>query len=211
MRNPTEDAFQTLAARQRHLPEEVRPLAESVKALRPEILRRFRTILDRRITALRTRTHGDFHLGQVLWTGRDYVMFDFEGDPARPISTRRIKRSPLRDVAGMIRSYHYAAHHALAGLRTKGLVPAGPEGEALRSWVDFWHAWVSSAFLGSYLHTAAAAPFLPGRREELNGLLTVYLLERAVYELGHELNTRPEWARLPLEGIAHLVEISRGA
>jgi len=209
MRNLTEEVFERLAARLRYLPEDARPQAEAVKALRPEVLKRFKTILERRITALRTRHHGDFHLGQVLWTGRDFVIFDFEGEPARPISTRRIKRSPLRDVAGMLRSFHYAAYFALAGLRAKGLLPAGEEEQSLRTWAERWQRWVSSAFLRSYLRAAEAAPFLPARREELDGLLTVYLLEKAVYELGYELNNRPDWARLPLEGIVQLLEAGR--
>ena len=205
MRNLTESVFERLARRLKDLPPEARAEAEALRGARTEVLRRFRSILDRNITALRTRHHGDFHLGQVLWTGRDFVIFDFEGEPARPISTRRIKRSPLRDVAGMIRSFHYAAFHGLSSLQGAGRVRAEELGEFV-PWVGFWHAWVSSAFLRSYLRTAGDAAFLPRSREELDGLLTVYLLEKAVYELGYELDNRPDWVRLPLRGILQLLE-----
>jgi maltose alpha-D-glucosyltransferase/alpha-amylase len=153
---------------------------------------------------MRTRLHGDYHLGQVLWTGRDFVITDFEGEPARPLWARRMKRSPLRDVAGMVRSFHYAARHALA------VLPAGAAGEddasALEGWADLWYRRVSTAFLGSYLERAGEAAFLPRTRDELERLLKAYLLEKAIYELGYELNNRPGWVTLALQGINHALE-----
>ena len=162
----------------------------------------FRAELERPISAMRTRLHGDFHLGQVLWTGRDFVFVDFEGEPARPISTRRIKRSPLRDVAGMIRSFQYAAHQGLTHVVAVGT----DEHRALAGWADYWYVWASSAFLRSYLRTVEGAPFIPAERDPRAGLLNVFLLEKAIYELGYELNNRPEWVRLPMYGIRHLVD-----
>ncbi|HEY8942868.1 MAG TPA: alpha-amylase, partial [Polyangiaceae bacterium] len=126
------------------------------------------------------------------------------GEPARPITARRIKRSPLRDTAGMIRSFHYAVNHGLRALIQRG--GARPEMlEVLRTWADHWFLWTASAFLRSYLRTAEGAAFLPKDRAELEGLMQTYLLEKAVYELGYELDNRPDWVRLPLEGIAWLV------
>ena len=93
----------------------MRQEAKQVLDLQDKILKRFRSILDRKITAMRIRVHGDYHLGQVLFTGKDFVIIDFEGEPAHSLSVRRIKRSPLRDVAGMLRSFHYAANAPLIG------------------------------------------------------------------------------------------------
>ena len=205
MRNLTKEVFELLGKRIRTLPEEVRGEAERVKGLRGRILTRFRSILDRKITAMRARHHGDYHLGQVLWTGRDFVIIDFEGEPARALATRRLKRSPLRDVAGMIRSFHYAAYHGLAALPAQGVARQEDMG-TLERWADPWYRRVSAAFLRSYLETAGATPILPRSREELYRLLNIYLLEKAVYEMGYELNNRPAWVRLPLQGISQAVE-----
>jgi len=205
MRNLTEQTLELLAQRGRDLPEEVQAEASRVCAGHERILTCFRTILERRITALRTRHHGDFHLGQVLWTGRDFVIFDFEGEPARPLSARKIKRSPLRDVAGMMRSFHYAARHGLATHVAQGMTRAGGLAE-LEAWADFWHARVSAAFLRSSLETAGPAPYLPHEPVELQGLVRVYLLEKALYELGYELNHRPQWVGLPLRGVMQLMQ-----
>jgi maltose alpha-D-glucosyltransferase / alpha-amylase len=150
--------------------------------------------------------HGDYHLGQVLYTGRDFVIIDFEGEPARPLSERRIKRSPLRDVAGMLRSYHYVSYAALFGQ-----IPSiRPEDfPALEPWAKFWYTWVSVAFLKAYLTTAKEDPILPKDPTELQVLLEVYLLEKAVYELGYELNNRPEWVKVPVQGLLQLLTVSR--
>jgi maltose alpha-D-glucosyltransferase/alpha-amylase len=171
------------------------------------ILERYRAVLERKIEATRTRCHGDYHLGQVLWTGKDFVIIDFEGEPALPLGERRIKRSPLRDVAGMIRSYHYAVHTALARAMEEIGAPAEPS--LLSLWGDFWYLWVASSFLRSYLQTARGASFLPRSREDLGTLLDVFLLEKAVYELRYEANNRPEWIHVPARGILELLGAER--
>jgi maltose alpha-D-glucosyltransferase / alpha-amylase len=165
---------------------------------------RLRAVLERKISGLRIRTHGDFHLGQVLYTGNDFVVIDFEGEPARPISERRIKRSPLRDLAGMVRSFHYAAAFALRNerLRTTDV-------ETLARWARYWHTWVSAAFLRSYLESAAHAEFLPRGPNAFEALLEVYLLEKAAYELVYELDRRPDWVEIPLAGLRQLLESAR--
>jgi maltose alpha-D-glucosyltransferase / alpha-amylase len=193
-----------LRQRLRNLPEPTQSYAKKVLQLEPEIRKRFQVLRDRKISALRIRTHGDYHLGQVLYTGKDFVIIDFEGEPARPIGERRIKRSPLRDVAGMLRSFHYVAHSALYG-QVAGVVARAEDREALESWARFWNSWVSLSFLKEYLATADAAPFLPGTREDLQVLLSAYLLEKAIYEISYELNNRPDWVRIPLHGILQLL------
>lgn len=177
------------------------PELEAITGLEAETVRRFRRLLDHKIVAERTRCHGDYHLGQLLYTGRDFVVIDFEGEPAHPLSERRIKRSPLRDVAGMLRSFHYAAHAGLLGMG--GARPEEPT--AVEPWIRLWYVWVSSTFLSSYRECAAGASFLPTAREDLGLLLDVFLLEKAVYEIGYELNNRPEWLGIPIRGLLELV------
>jgi maltose alpha-D-glucosyltransferase/alpha-amylase len=168
-------------------------------------MERFRAIVDLKITAMRTRCHGDYHLGQVLYTGKDFIIIDFEGEPARTISERRMKRSPLRDVAGMLQSFNYAVTVALRNEVESGMIRPESLNE-MEQWAQFWFACVSTAFLKSYLETAKNAAFLPQSHQELQVLLDAYVLEKAVYELGYELNNRPEWAGIPLERILELLE-----
>ena len=205
MRNLTSQTLPLLQKRLRTLPETVREEAKQVLDLQDKILKRFRSVLDRKITAMRIRVHGDYHLGQVLFTGKDFVIIDFEGEPAHSLSSRKIKRSPLRDVAGMLRSFHYAANAPLIGkMGGGGFRPHDPS--RLEPWANCWTLWVSAAFLSSYLEASAQASFLPKSRDELSLLLSVYLLEKSVYELGYELNNRPDWVKLPLRGILQLLE-----
>src|SRR5262249_44332363 len=145
-----------------------------------EILNRFRTVISRKITAKRTRTHGDYHLGQALYTGKDYIIIDFEGEPARPLTERRIKRPPIRDIAGMLRSFHYAAYTSLFGHLGSAMVR--PEDlRALEPWAQLWNVWIGAAFLKSYLEHAMPGRFLPENPDELKILLNAYLLEKALY------------------------------
>jgi maltose alpha-D-glucosyltransferase/alpha-amylase len=189
----------------KNLPEDVQQAAREILEMKKDILERFHALLDLKISGLRTRCHGDFHLGQVLFTGKDFVIIDFEGEPARPISERQIKRSPLRDVAGMLRSFHYAAYSALITLEKQGVVQ--PESMAyLESWANCWYIWICTAFINIYLDQAAGAGFLPDSREEIQILLDALLLEKAIYELGYELNNRPGWVRIPICGIQQLLQ-----
>jgi maltose alpha-D-glucosyltransferase / alpha-amylase len=206
MRSLTEQVFQLLRQRLRTLPEETRSEAQKVLDQEARVLDRFRSIIELKVTAMRVRCHGDYHLGQVLYTGKDFVIIDFEGEPARPLSERRIKRSPLRDVAGMLRSFNYAAYSAFFSQRASGLIR--PEDLAfLESSARFWRLWVSAAFLKGYLGEASKGNFIPGNKKELQALLDIYLLEKAVYELGYELNNRPEWIMIPIQGIRELMKI----
>lgn len=190
-----------LRARIEMLPAAGQDEARRVLALEGQIEARFDTLLAQPLQASRCRIHGDYHLGQVLYTGDDFMIIDFEGEPARPLGERRMKRSPLQDVAGMLRSFHYAAYAAYF-TRTQD----GAPGPHLERWARFWQLWVSVAFLQTYLKVAGAAAFLPAAPGELKLLLDAYLLEKAVYELGYELNNRPGWVKIPLEGILQTAE-----
>ena len=201
MRELTDRIMHLLRARFSALPEAAQREAREVLALEGQIAARFDTLLARPIHALRSRIHGDYHLGQVLYTGEDFMIIDFEGEPARPLSERQMKRSPLQDVAGMLRSFHYAAYAAYFALAQNG-APA-PE---LEPWARFWHLWVSVAYLKTYLEVVEGAAFLPSSPDELKLLLDAYLVEKAVYELGYELNNRPDWVKIPLQGILQTVQ-----
>jgi maltose alpha-D-glucosyltransferase/alpha-amylase len=183
------------------LPSEWSSKADQLPRWEREVERCFQSTLGTPLHALRLRIHGDYHLGQVLYTGSDFVIIDFEGEPARPLAERRIKRSPLQDVAGMLRSFHYAAFAPLLGERP---VPA-KDLRRLSSWAEMWNAWVSSRFLADYFATSGEAAYLPPSRAETNSLLELHLLEKAIYELGYELNNRPTWVGIPLQGLSGLL------
>ncbi|MEA2342295.1 MAG: maltose alpha-D-glucosyltransferase / alpha-amylase, partial [Thermoanaerobaculia bacterium] len=180
------------------------PAAEELLAREEEVQQRIRRILDGRITGLRIRTHGDYHLGQVLHTGNDFVIIDFEGEPSRPLSERRIKRSALRDVAGMLRSFHYAPHAVLFGQSQHSVIRV-EDAATVESGANFWYRWVSAAFLRAYLAESGNAAHLPQSREELQVLLDAHLLEKALYEIAYEMNNRPDWVRIPIRGVLELL------
>ena len=187
-------------------------MARRLLELEEDVMRRLRSVLDIKTTGLRTRCHGDYHLGQVLYTGKDFVIIDFEGEPARTLSERRLKRPALRDVAGMLRSFHYAVHTAARAQVARGVVPEGSDARApLEARLAIWRRWVSAAFLRGYLDASHGAAFLPARREDFQTLLDVLLLEKAVYELRYELNSRPDWVLIPLLGILELLDGTRPA
>jgi len=200
----TERNLALLEAKLNELPPELRDKAKNVTARQGEIWRRYDAVLGSPIQAMRTRIHGDYHLGQVLYTGSDFVIIDFEGEPARPILERRVKRSPLQDVAGMLRSFHYAAfsfHLASSDRATSEEIKSYD----VRPWAERWYASVSDRFLNAYFENVAGASFIPPVRDQLFPLLRLHLLEKAVYELGYELNNRPAWVAIPLEGISQLL------
>ncbi len=208
MRNLTKQVFELLRRSLDNLPVAMREDAQEILNREGDVIKHFQLILDRKISAMRIRCHGDYHLGQVLYTGKDFVIFDFEGEPARPLSERRLKRCPLRDIAGMLRSFHYAAYAALFTQQASGFVRKG-DFPCLETWALFWCFWVCVAFLKAYLPAAAETLIVPHERDELQVLLDAYLLEKAIYELGYELNNRPDWLKIPLQGIKQKLETQK--
>lgn len=163
---------------------------------------------DRAVRAKRIRCHGYYHLRQVLYTGNDFVIVDFEGEPRRRLGERRLKSSPLSDVAGMLRSYHFAAGSCL--LSRGSHVAVGDEDVTwLQPAAFFWQSWISAAFLKSYMETLRDGGLLPEKREDFDLLLRTCLLDRALYELMYEVEQRPDWLRIPVEGIVRLIERNR--
>jgi len=197
--------FQSLRRQSERLSQGVREEASKVVKLEEGLRQRVHLLEGFKISAMRTRIHGDYHLGQVLFTGDDFVIIDFEGEPARPLSERRNKNSPLQDVAGMLRSFHYAAYAPLLGEIT-GPQVTQERLNALDVWAQYWQTWVSTTFLKSYLRTSGSACFVPQSREELAVLLDAFVITKAVYELGYELNNRPSWLRIPLQSVSKLVD-----
>lgn len=203
MRGLANQTMQTLRKRMLTMPEAVAAEAQQVIDMHDQINRRFRDIVDARLKTRRTRVHGDYHLGQVLYTGRDFVIIDFEGEPTRSINERRQKRSPLRDVAGMLRSFHYAAYTALYDQQNRGLI--GDDVPEPERWVRHWYQWTAASFLHAYFTTIDDLSIMPTERSELELLLDIFLLDKAIYELNYELNNRPDWAHIPLRGIIDLM------
>ncbi len=200
-RSNTRKVFQLLKKVLKNLPESVMDKAEAILQLEEKIIEGYKPLLDKKIGAMKIRIHGDYHLGQVLYTGNDFIIIDFEGEPARALSERRLKRSPFIDVAGMIRSFHYAAY---SGLHTQTSNKLG-EFKDLEPWADLWYRYAGGAFLRSYLKTMNESPLIPEDKEEIRFLINAFLMEKAVYELGYELNNRPDWVTIPIKGIEQLV------
>lgn len=147
--------------------------------------------------AMKTRHHGDYHLGQVLLSKDDVIIIDFEGEPSRPLVERRAKHSPLRDVVGMLRSFNYAAHAALREATADG---TGNRAE-LSACLTHWEQQTRSAFLDSYAAAVGDSPAYPTDPDQLQLLLELFALEKVCYELRYEMDNRPDWIAVPLEGL----------
>src|SRR5690606_31912779 len=193
--------FNLLRSRIETFTAEQRTLADVVVSREAEIDRWLERITRRRIDVIRCRVHGDYHLGQVLWTGEDFIIIDFEGEPGRPLSQRRFKRSPLRDVAGMLRSLEYASHAAVRDGRHR------PEDvPLLQVWGNAWADWVSSSFLGGYLDRVAGTRIVPPNDADLELMLKFFLFEKVIYEISYELNNRPDWVEIPMRGLLAILQ-----
>ena len=187
------------------LPPDAVPDARRALARAPEIAARFREFRNLRTGGVRRiRCHGDYHLGQVLRrrSGGSLFIIDFEGEPARPIEERRSRMPAFKDVAGMLRSFTYAAR---AGLVSRG---AGQDrqGSWPRTWLAAWESAVTSEFLKNYWKGANKGSFLPDDEKAFERWIEVFLLEKAIYEIGYELNQRPDWIGIPLSGLVSILE-----
>jgi maltose alpha-D-glucosyltransferase/alpha-amylase len=195
-------AFELLRKRLKDMPEAVAEDSRRILEHEEELLHSLRSIYEHKITAMRTRCHGDYHLGQVLYTGKDYVILDLEGDPDRPLSDRRRKRSALRDVATMLRSFHFATRSALrkGSLRPEDIQPLEP-------WARLWYLWVAVAFVKGYLAAARQGSFLPPTRGELAMLLDFSLLKRVVNELRYELENDTGRVTIPVRALLYFLQL----
>jgi maltose alpha-D-glucosyltransferase/alpha-amylase len=199
--------FQMLTENLQNLPVDIQRRAGLVLAAEMEFITYLKKITGRRLSAMKCRIHGDFHLGQALFTGKDFAFIDFEGEPVNSLSERRLKRSPLRDVAGMIHSFHYAAMITLVnhGASHPDDLPL------LEPWLEAWYVYVSGSYLKAYLHAMKNSPLVPENRTELAIMLRCFLIDKVVHELGIELNNRPEGVNLTLRGLEMLLRECRCA
>jgi maltose alpha-D-glucosyltransferase/alpha-amylase len=181
------------------LPEHVQSDAQFIIASKDTLLNALSRFLEHKISALKTRTHGDYHLGQVLNTGKEFVVIDFEGEPSLSMGERRLKRSPLRDVAGMLRSFDYAASTALKQEREDD---ARYLAAHARTWVEH----VSNEFLRCYFKAAEGATFLPPDENDTRLMLRMFMLEKAVYEIGYEISYRPSFVDVPIGAVKRMLE-----
>ncbi|MBW6519518.1 MAG: maltose alpha-D-glucosyltransferase [Desulfoarculaceae bacterium] len=190
-------ALEHLNTSLRELPVDIQDRANLILAEGDRLISRFHELAAMKSRATRIRCHGDYHLGQVLRRETDWILLDFEGEPLKTLAERQEKHSPMKDVAGMLRSFAYAATTILFSRQE-----APPEETAfLTRRLQAWEEWGRSAFLHGYLDRAAGASFLPIREKHLELLLNSFILDKAFYEIEYELNNRPDWLRIPLEGI----------
>jgi maltose alpha-D-glucosyltransferase/alpha-amylase len=201
LRNLTGKTLRLLREQLPRLPEDAQDEARRLLDAESSLLRQFSALLTHRLTARRIRVHGDYHLGQVLFTGKDYVIIDFEGSRDRRAAERRRKRSALVDVAGMIRSFQFAAFSVLLD----GSVVRAEDRPHLTPWAQHWHTWTGAAFLHGYLEATRGAPFVPSAPEQVAAVLGTLIAERAFFELRNSLELDPERARVPLFGLVRLL------
>jgi maltose alpha-D-glucosyltransferase / alpha-amylase len=183
------------------LPEEAGPDADRLLALRRELTKRIKDVSREGFGVVKTRHHGDFHLGQVLVVGNDFQIIDFEGEPARPLAERRRKHSPLRDVAGMLRSFNYAIRSALMNFVADRAEPL----ERLEPWITLWEERTRQAFLEGYAEGVRGAASYPENEVHARALIELFTLEKALYEIRYELDNRPDWVGIPIRGVLDLL------
>jgi maltose alpha-D-glucosyltransferase/alpha-amylase len=202
VRRDVATSFDLLTGALPRLPEAIRAQAEALLGKRRQLEALAGVALPDRKRALKIRYHGDYHLGQVLVSGNDFVIIDFEGEPARTLEERRRKGSPLRDVAGMLRSFDYAA--AAAGCHGQNESRAACA--AIAQLIDGWRREVKAAFLEGYRAGIGSCAVCPREPALADALIRLFVLEKALYELRYELENRPQWLVIPLKGLMELTE-----
>ncbi len=183
------------------LDEEALRMADKLKRKQKLVMQFFEQVKTKPLKSLRTRIHGDYHLGQILFHNRDYIIIDFEGEPESSIADRKIKHSPMKDVAGIVRSFHYAVSAKLFfSNETKNA-----DEKRLQKATDRWYYLISDTFWETYYKTIGKDNKLYASKAEINFLFLLHLLEKAIYEIGYELNGRPDWLKIPLKGIEQVI------
>ncbi|MDG6904579.1 MAG: maltose alpha-D-glucosyltransferase [Nitrososphaerota archaeon] len=190
-----------------NLNSEVKEGVNVLLGLRQKLMSKFVELRSVQIDSVRARIHGDYHLGQVLYTGNDFTIIDYEGEPMRSIGDRRTKRSQLRDVAGMVRSFYYVAHSYM--LKSVVLQKDREKGK-LEQLVSVWASSVSRLFLIAYLESTDGSKIVPSDPRSFKVLFEAYLMEKAIYEIGYEINNRPDWAMIPISGLLGLLGMKLG-
>jgi maltose alpha-D-glucosyltransferase / alpha-amylase len=203
VRRQADAAYHAIGQAIASVAEADRALVQAVLDARDACDARIEQLSRQTIHAAKTRLHGDYHLGQVLAAQNDFYILDFEGEPARPLAERRAKMSPLKDVAGMLRSFDYAAWSAAQHLSE--MHPGS--GDLVVGFAHRWRDLVQAAFLESYRETIAGCRSYPDDPTEAQALLDLFLLEKALYEICYEAANRPGWLRIPIQGVAALLNL----
>ncbi|WP_425060278.1 Glucosamine kinase [Sporomusa carbonis] len=193
------------------LKQDDQPIAAKIIEYEQEIMRRIENIKKMEFDAARIRYHGDYRLEQLLYTGNDFVIIDFEGNPDRPLSERRLKRSPLLDVASMLYSLYSASQAVNLGLvpGVNVLTETTETQELLQMWSHSWYNWVAACFLKGYHNTIRGTGLLPVDQQQLQVLLDVFLLQRGLHQVVSELKSRPPWVGIALRGLLRTIEFDR--
>jgi maltose alpha-D-glucosyltransferase/alpha-amylase len=200
-----QEARATLQRLGRHLPDlpqAERVQAEALLGRRDDLTARIADLTPAGLEAVKTRCHGDLHLGQVLVTENDIVVIDFEGEPARPLAERRAKQCPLVDVAGVVRSFHYAGGNALERLARDH--PS--DRERIAGPIARWRLQMIRRFLAAYEETASGSPSFPRDSQQAQDLIRLFTLQKALYEIRYELDNRPTWVGIPIQGVADFLD-----
>ena len=201
MQSLVRESYQSQHRNLNRVPEGLREEVAALFRRRDEILTTLKRIYNKKLDVVKTRIHGNYHLHSVLLTGRDIAIHEFSGNPEKSFSERRLKRSPLRDVATMILSLHDVAHE---GFITTSQVQH-EELQTLMPFANMWAHYMSGFFVKAYLETVQDSQFIPHTKEDLDVMLQTYMLERALKDLIVELDTRPEWAQVPLRIIQSIL------
>lgn len=195
------ESYQSQRNQLKHVPDSVKPDVEQLLERKSDVVTLLKRIYDHKLDAAKIRIHGGLDLTKILLTGKDIAIQDFGGNPDRSYSERRLKRSPLRDVAAMIRSFYYVAYE---GFLHDSPVPS-PETLSLLPYADFWAHYMSGFFVKAYLQTVQGSSLIPGTPADVQMMLDTYLLERGLFDLNDELNQRPDWVHAPLQLIKSVI------
>jgi maltose alpha-D-glucosyltransferase/alpha-amylase len=203
IRGEASATLDVLERARRRLAEPARTLAEHLLDARTALMAQLEPLDATAAWAMKTRYHGDYHLGQVLVARNDVIIIDFEGEPSRSLAERRGKHSPLRDLVGMLRSFNYAAHAALRQATADGT----GDWAAFLPQLGDWERQSRAAFLEGYVVAAGDSPGYPADPAQAKALLELFTLEKACYELRYELDNRPDWVEIPLGGLRDLLSL----
>jgi maltose alpha-D-glucosyltransferase/alpha-amylase len=194
--------FQNKTEKVQKVSDDIKIDLEEVFDKKEELLKIFKRIYAKKLDVIKIRIHGNYHLGQILFTGKDVVINNFGGDPLRSFSDRRLKRSPLRDIASMMRSMRYVANE---GFMKTSLVPK----EDVQSWLpfaDLWARYMRGFFIKAYLKTVQESSFVPKDKQDFQMMLETYLLEKVILDINYELNNRPDWVGVPLRVLKSMLD-----
>jgi maltose alpha-D-glucosyltransferase/alpha-amylase len=200
IRNEALQTLDKLEGRRDSLTATAQAIVNHLLGARDTILERITAHKSMDVQALKTRYHGDYHLGQVLVVHNDFLIIDFEGEPARPLAERRLKHSPLKDVAGMLRSFNYAAYAALYAMTSE----RPDDFPLLEPFARDWERQTRQAFMAGYEEAVKGCPVYPQDPDTAQRLIDLFGVEKALYELRYELDNRPAWVGVPLGGLLEL-------